>query len=194
MLALVALENWYITAVDVKSAFLYGKLEEEIYMEQPEGFKVKGQEHKVCRLKRALYGLKQASNAWYKELVKSLELLHFKRLSTDTGIFIFRDTNGEFVIIIAYVDDLLIMGKNKSLVDKKKEQFMQKWECRDLGEPSEFLRMRIKRAKGKVYLDQTTYLEKVLTRFGMMECKIARTPMVEGYQPLPNPKTAEPQL
>ena len=112
MLALAALEDWYITGVDVKTAFLYGKLDEEIYMEQPEGFKIKGQETKVFRLLRALYGLKQASHAWYKELVESVKLFGFKRLLTDTGIFIFRDEKGDFVILIAYVDDILFMGTN----------------------------------------------------------------------------------
>ena len=64
MLALAALENWYITGLDVRSAYLYGKLDEEIYMEQPEGFAAPGQEHKVLRLWCALYGLKQAGLAW----------------------------------------------------------------------------------------------------------------------------------
>ena len=64
MLALAALKNWYMTAVDVKTAFLYGKLDEEIFMEQPEGFKIKGSENKVLCLKRAIYGLKQAALSW----------------------------------------------------------------------------------------------------------------------------------
>ena len=65
MLALSALEDWYIEALDVKTAFLYGKLDEKIYMHQPEGFKLKGQEHKVLRLHRALYGLKQVTLSWW---------------------------------------------------------------------------------------------------------------------------------
>src|SRR5690606_11092235 len=156
---------------DVKNAFLYGKLEEEIYMEQPEGFKVPGQEHKVFRLLRAIYGLKQASNSWYKELVESAKLLGFRRLSTDTGIFIFQEKDGNFVIMIAYVDDILFMGPSKRLVNQKKDEFKQKWECRDLGEPTEFLRMRIKRQGKTIRLDQKDYLKTVLERFGMMDCR-----------------------
>jgi Reverse transcriptase (RNA-dependent DNA polymerase) len=64
MIALAALKKWHIQGLDVKTAFLYGELDEELYMEQPEGFKVKGQEGKVMRLKRAIYGLKQAALAW----------------------------------------------------------------------------------------------------------------------------------
>jgi hypothetical protein len=72
LLALSALEDWEIEALDVKTAFLYGNLDEELYMEQPEGFIVKGQERKVYRLKKALYGLKQAAIAWNKQANKSL--------------------------------------------------------------------------------------------------------------------------
>ena len=78
MLALSALENWHITGLDVRNAYLYGELDEEIYMDQPEGFKLKGQEHMVLRLRRALYGLKQAGLAWWRALNKSMEELGFR--------------------------------------------------------------------------------------------------------------------
>ena len=67
MFALASLEGWYITSLDVSNAFLYGKLDEEIYMEQPEGFKIQGQEQKVLHLCRALNGLKQAALSWWKQ-------------------------------------------------------------------------------------------------------------------------------
>ena len=193
MLAITAIEQWYITGVDVKTAFLYGKLEEEIYMRQPEGFVIPGKEHKVYRLLRAIYGLKQASRAWYMELVKSLKLLGFKRLQTDAGIFIFRDERGNFVVVIAYVDDILFAGPNRKLVDSKKKEFMKRWECRDLENPKEFLRMRIRRDAKHIYLDQSAYLGTVLNRFQMMDCRVAKTPMVEGYKPLPNTGPVDPK-
>lgn len=187
MLAVTALEHWYITGVDVRAAFLYGKLDEEIYMQQPEGFAIKGKEHKVYRLHRALYGLKQASKAWYTELVASMRILGFCQLLADTGIFILQDASGDFVVVIAYVDDILFAGPNQRFVDSIKKKFMLKWECRDLGKPKEFLRMRIRReSENCIRLDQTVYLKTVLTRFGMMDARIARTPMVEGYKPMPN--------
>jgi hypothetical protein len=80
MIALAALQNWHITGLDIKTAFLYGELDEELYMEQPEGFKVKGQEGKVLHLKRAIYGLKQATLAWWKVLDKSMGELGFMLL------------------------------------------------------------------------------------------------------------------
>ena len=105
MFALAALNSWHISGLDVKTAFLYGKLDEEIYMEQPEGFKIKGQERKVLRLRRAIYGLKQAALAWWRELANSLKEMGFKRLYSDAGIFICRHSDGTFAIIVAYVDD-----------------------------------------------------------------------------------------
>jgi len=65
ILALAALEGWYLSGLDVLNAYLYGELEEEIYMEQPEGFHARGKEGHVLQLRRALYGLKQAGLAWW---------------------------------------------------------------------------------------------------------------------------------
>ena len=105
MLVLAASKNWHITGLDVKTAFLYGELEEELYMEQPKGFKVKGQEHKVMCLKHAIYGLKQAALAWWRALDKSMAALGLTYLWSDSGIFVNKDKT---VFVIVYVDDVLI--------------------------------------------------------------------------------------
>jgi len=83
ILVLAALENWHISSVDVKTAFLYGELDEELYVEQPEGFKIPGKEHLVLQLKCAIYRLKQAALQWWKVLDKSMAKLHFRRLLSD---------------------------------------------------------------------------------------------------------------
>ena len=75
MLALAVLKDWHISGLDVKTAFLYGELDEELYMEQPEGFKIPGQQHKVMHLKCAIYGLKQAALAWWNVFDKSMATL-----------------------------------------------------------------------------------------------------------------------
>ena len=149
MLALSSLEDWYIEALDIKTAFLYGKLDEEIYMHPPEGFKLKGQENKVLRLHLALYGLKQAALLWWRELESSMKRLGFGRTMSDAGVF-FTKKEGQLVIAVVYVDDALFFGKNKEAVKRVKKTFMDIWECRDLGEAREFLRMKIRRdAKAK---------------------------------------------
>jgi hypothetical protein len=85
----------------------------------------------------------------------------FKRLQADSGIFVYRSSKG-FVILVAYVNDIIFFAANKSFTDEKKTEFMSKWGCRDLGTPTEFLSMRIKKVDRKIFLDQTAYLDKVL--------------------------------
>ena len=118
--ALAALEGWHMDALDIRSAFLYGDLDEEIYMKQPEGFAVKGKEHKILCLKRALYGLKQAANAWFCKLNKSMDKLGFIRTQSDAGIFIHRSKDNQLIIACIYVDDVIFCGSNKDLVRLKK--------------------------------------------------------------------------
>jgi len=184
LLATAALEDWEIEALDVKTAFLYGDLDEILYMNQPEGFVKKGQEGKVYRLKKALYGLKQASLAWNKAANLSLEQLGFKRLISDSGIYKL-GSNNETIIVILYVDDVLFMGSNSKLLMNKKNAFMKKWECRDLGPISEYLGMKILRdRKSKILkIDQIDYAKKIVKRFGQENCHDVTTPLPGGYKP-----------
>ena len=151
LLAVAALENWHIEGLNIKSAFLYGQLDEEIYMEQPEGFKIHGQERKVLCLHRAIYGLKQAALAWWKELLASICKIGFERSQSDAGIFIHKAKNGDIVIAMIYVDDSGFMGNNATLVKEKKKAFMCIWECHDLGKLKEFLGISIRRSGSKSY-------------------------------------------
>jgi len=193
LLAMAALQNWHMTGVDVRNAYLYGELDEEIYMEQPEGFKVPGKENMVLRLLRALYGLKQAGLAWWRALKLSMEKLGFVSLSSDAGIFLYRG-QGSFVIAIVYVDDAIFMGPARSLAYEMKRRFMERWETRDLGDVTEFLRMRITRSGSTIHLDQTAYLETVLQRCGMSDAKPTATPLPAGYVPQVSGSTASPEL
>jgi Reverse transcriptase (RNA-dependent DNA polymerase) len=142
ILALSALEDYYCVGVDVHNAYLHGKLDEEIYMRQPEGFKARGQENKVIHLQHALYGLKQAGFAWWKELNSSMNELGFKCLVSNASLFVCKDYK-EIIIAIVYVDNAIFFGKNKAQVDAKKKLFIDKRECHDLGEVKEFLCMHI---------------------------------------------------
>ncbi len=181
LLATAALEDWEIEALDVKTAFLYGNLEEELYMDQPQGFVQKGQEGKVYRLKKALYGLKQASLAWNKEADMSLKSLGFARLVSDAGIYVIR-LSGTIIIVILYVDDVIFMGNNVKLLMDKKKKFMMKWECRDLGPVSEYLGMKILRDRHRktITIDQIDYATKIVKRFGQENCKMVTTPLPGG--------------
>ena len=194
LMATAALKDWEIEALDVKTAFLYGDLNEDLYMEQPEGFVVKGQETKVYRLKKALYGLKQASLAWNKKANKSLNEIGFNRCLSDTGVYVcYKDKS--IIVVILYVDDVLFLGNNKQLLLQLKQQFMKKWECRDLGPVKEYLGMKIvqDRKKKLIILDQIDYAKKIVKRFGQEEAKPVRTPLPAGYTPAANNSTATSQ-
>jgi hypothetical protein len=194
IVALAALQQWHMSSVDVKTAFLYGELDEELFMEQPEGFVRKGHERKVFRLKRALYGLKQAALQWWRALDKSMEGMGFKRLKSDSGVFVLMRSGRPEVIVVVYVDDAIFLGRQKHLVNNYKERFMRTWECRDLGPTEEFLKMRITRHKGAISLDQKDYLKTVLERFNMQNVKEASTPLPSGYNPVPNTLPVDEKL
>jgi hypothetical protein len=193
ILAMAALEGWVLTGLDVKNAYLYGELEEEIYMEQPEGFIDPKHKNHVLRLRRALYGLKQAGLAWWRALKQSMEKLGFVSLSSDAGIFLYKGKDGSFVIAVIYVDDAIFCGPLKELVYKLKGEFMKIWETRDLGEVTEFLRMRIVRKGSSVHIDQCAYLQTVLQRCGMQNAKTAATPLPAGYVPIKSDEVANPE-
>ena len=95
--------------MDVKTAFLNGELNEEIYMDQPTGFEVKGQEHKVCKLNRSIYGLKQASRQWNKRFHDAMVQDQYRVLNEDHCVYIKTSKDG-FVILSLYVDDILLTG------------------------------------------------------------------------------------
>ena len=97
-----------------------------------------------------------------------MKALGFKRLNSDARIYVCCE-GADLIVAVVYVDDAVFLGKNKKLVDKKKALFMDKWECQDLGDVKEFLRMRVKRQGLDVIIDQVDYLKKVLERFD--KCK-----------------------
>src|ERR1700733_1936323 len=104
LLVLAALEDWHIHQMDVKSAFLNGELDEEIYMEQPQGFIVTGSVNLVCRLRKAIYGLKQASRAWNLQLHEVLTSLGYKRTYANAGIYEKSQREGDDpLFVIVYV-------------------------------------------------------------------------------------------
>ena len=119
LLSIAVLEDWDIEVLDVRMTFLFGELDEEIYMEQLEGFIKKGQEKKVCCLLKAIYRLKQAALQWNKALHDSLLKMGFTQTFADPGIYI-HFHNQDLIILVIYVDDALFMGSNHFYLKFKK--------------------------------------------------------------------------
>ena len=138
LLARVAHHNMELHQLDIKTAFLNGQLEEEVYVEQPPGY-AGGGAGKVCRLHRALYGLKQAPRAWHKRLSEELESMGFTASSADAGLYTKLDVEAGSVFVIVYVDDMLIAADSMKAVDAFKATITAAFDAHDLGEAAHFL-------------------------------------------------------
>jgi len=122
VMSLAATFDLEVEQMDVKTAFLHGDLEEEIYMKQHDGFLVEGKEDHVCRLRKSLYGLKQAPRQWYKKFESVMFEHGYKKTTSDHFAFVKRFANNDFIILLLYVDDMLIVGKDISMINKLKKQ------------------------------------------------------------------------
>ena len=122
-----------IEQMDVKTSFLHGELVEEIYMEQPEGFVMKGKENQVCKLKKSLYGLKQAPRQWYKKFESVMTDQGYRKTTSDHCIFVQKFSDDDFIILLLYVDDMLIVGPNSSRIVTLKKELSRSFAMKDLG-------------------------------------------------------------
>ena len=113
LLGIVAMHDLELEQLDVKTVFLHGDLEEDSYMQQPEGFIVSEKEDYVCLLKKSLYGLKQSPRQWYKRFDSFMTSHDFKRSSLDSCVYFKKNSDGSFVYLLLYVDDMLIAAKDK---------------------------------------------------------------------------------
>ncbi|KAL9249654.1 Retrovirus-related Pol polyprotein from transposon TNT 1-94-like protein [Drosera capensis] len=150
--------------MDVKTAFLHGDLEEEIYMEQPDGFRVKGKEDFVCKLKKSLYVLKQAPRKWYKKFESVICGQGYRKTTSDHCVLVNKFFNGNFIILLLYVDDMLIVGKDISRINRLKKQLGESFAMKDMGHVKHILGIRIvcERKEKKLWLSQKHYIERVL--------------------------------
>ncbi|KAG8486221.1 hypothetical protein CXB51_019619 [Gossypium anomalum] len=130
---IVAMHDLELKHLDVKTAFLHGELEEDIYMQQPEGFIVSEKEDYVCLLRKSLYGLKQSPRQWYKRFDSFMTSHDFKRNSLDSCVYFKKNSDGSFVYLLLYVDDMLIATKDKGEIRKVKAQLREEFEMKDLG-------------------------------------------------------------
>jgi hypothetical protein len=110
LIDIVAMHDLELEQLDVKTAFLHGDLEEEIYMDQPEGFIMPGKENVVCKLKKSLYGLNQSPRQWYKKFDSFMIDNGFKRSFYDSCVYI-KFVDGSPIYLLLYVDDMLIAAK-----------------------------------------------------------------------------------
>ncbi|CAH9068398.1 unnamed protein product [Cuscuta epithymum] len=175
LIALASIHKLLIHQMDVKTAFLNGELEEEIYMMQPEGHVVSGQEHKVCKLVKSLYGLKQAPKQWNEKFDEVLLAHGFTSLEVDKCVYT-KIKNGVCIIICLYVDDMLIFSSNIELINETKSFLASKFDMKDLGEAKLILGIKVIRKDDGIILSQEHYAEKLLKKFGHFDVKPVEIP------------------
>ena len=181
LLAIAAYYDYEIWQMDVKTAFLNGSLEEDVYMTQPEGFVDPRFPKMVCKLRRSIYGLKQASRRWnirFDETVKE-----FGFIQNEDEPCVYKKVSGSHVaFLVLYVDDILLMGNDIPSLQAVKTWLSKNFSMKDLGDATYILGIRIYRDRSRrlIGLSQSTYIDKVLHRFGMQEAKRGYVPMSHG--------------
>ena len=178
ILSIAAVLDWEIHQMDVKTAFLNGVLEEEIYVSQPEGYKIRGKEHLVCKLIKSLYGLKQAPRVWHVALTEFLLSCGFRQLVIDRCVFV-RTVDGDTCIVSAYVDDLLLVANTMKVMDHFKTQLNARFKMTDLGEIHFLLGWHITRDRDRrlLFINQEKYAEKVLEAYQHDKSRAGTIPM-----------------
>ena len=178
MLAMSKVLNLKIHQLDVDSAFPYADLDEEVYMAPPPGMDLK--EGYCLKLDKSLYGLKQAPRNWNKNIVEYIKSIGFKQCILDNCLFV-KKVGEETYLISLYVDDILIAGSNVSVIEDIKQEFMMRYEMKDLGELNHYLGMKITRTTEFIKVDQTQYTKDMLIKYAYlldgMEHRKFDTPM-----------------
>ena len=175
-LAYASFQRFKVYQMDVKSAFLYGKIEEEVYVCQPPGFEDPKHPDKVYRLDKALYGLHQAPRAWYDTLSTYLLNHDFIRGTIDKTLFIKKEKKAILLVQI-YVDDI-IFGSTQDKMCKDFEELMhQRFKMSSMGELTFFLGLQVKQQQTGIFISQSKYVNDILNKFGFKDAKVASTPM-----------------
>lgn len=182
ILSLAARNGWTVYQLDVKSAFLHGELNEEVFITQPPGYEQKGHEHKVYKLKKALYGLKQAPRAWYSRIESYFMKEGFEKCPHEHTLFVKRMDGGKMLIVCLYVDDLIFTGNDESMFRKFKHSMMTEFDMTDLGRMSYFLGLEVLQRSEGIYVSQRKYAQEVLERFNMSQCNAVHNPIVPGVK------------
>jgi hypothetical protein len=150
-------------------------IEEEVYIEQPQGFEVEDKKTHICRLKKDMYGLKQALRAWYGRIDSFLTSLGFTKSKSDSNLYL-KVMNNEPIIFLLYVDDLFLTGEENLITDCKKK-LVAEFEMKYLGLMHYFLDIEVWQSPEKIFLNQGMYAIGILKRFDMLECKSMNTHM-----------------
>eukprot|EP00253_Pinus_taeda_P009633 PITA_09633 len=172
--------GWKIHKMDVKTTFLNGMIEEEVYIEKPKCFETFDREPHVCQLKRALYGLKQAPCAWYTTIDSYFTSLGFMKSEVDANLYHIV-VEGKLLVIVLYVDYLILTGDDQ-LIKSRKEDLAREFEMKDMGLMYYFLGVEVWQGDGDLFVSQRKYANEILKRFYMESSKPMETPIAGNWR------------
>jgi hypothetical protein len=177
LMALAAREDLDLQQLDIKTAFLQGYLEEDIYVEQPPGFE-QGEPGTACHLIKALYGLKQAPRAWHSRLHEELLVCGFEASTADPGLYIHTGKTSNIYLLV-YVDDILIAAKDKATTNAIKNRLKASFDARDLGDAEMYLGINISRDRENktLKIDQERMIKEIVAKYGQEGAKNKATPL-----------------
>ena len=165
--------DWEITQMDIKGTYLNVNLKEEVFMCQPEGFK--DGSNQVCHLVKTIYGLKQARQEWNKELDSCLKHQGFEWPKADLCTYIWENDH-HIEIIMVWVNNLLLFTNKPDIMEKLKKEVQTLFNITDLGNPQKIVGIEIS-IQGRQKISQALYIENLLAKYNMMDCKPVSTPM-----------------
>lgn len=168
--------NWKHCQLDIKCAYLYAKLTENILMSQPLGFKDKNKPEYVCKLNRAIYGLHQSGREWFLEIHKFLEELNFKHLQWTNCVYTFKEN----VVLLLYVDDIVIFGKTDNCIYHVIDLLSKKFDIKVLGRTRKLLGVEFEENKNDLYIHQSDYIQKVCEKYKNFNFPTVSLPIAVG--------------
>ncbi|GJZ20934.1 putative ribonuclease H-like domain-containing protein [Tanacetum coccineum] len=175
-LAYASFKDFVVYQMDVKSTFLYGKIEEEFYVCQPPGFEDPNFPDRVNKVEKALYRLHQAPRAWYETLSTYFLDNGFQRGKIDKNLFIRRD-KGDILLVQVYVDDIIFGSTKKSLCTEFEKMMYKKFQMSSIVELTFFSGLQVKQKEDGIFISQDKYVIEILKKFGFSDVKTASTPM-----------------
>ncbi|GJX99829.1 putative ribonuclease H-like domain-containing protein [Tanacetum coccineum] len=188
-LAYALFKDFIVYQIDVKSAFLYSKIEEEVYVCQPLGFKDLEFPDRVYKVEKALYGIHQAPRAWYETLSTYLLDNGFQRGQIDKTVFIKR-VKSDILLVQVYVDDIIFGSTKKELCTEFEKLMHKKFRISSIGELTFFLGLQVMQKDDGIFISHDKYVDEILKKFGFLTVKTASTP-IETSKPLMKDENAE---
>lgn len=183
IMAHVAHFDLELRQMDVKATFLNGDLNEEVYVQQPEGFMTSGNARLACKLRKSIYGLKEASRKWYLKFYEAVTSLGLEENKFDQCIYL-KVSGSKFIFLVLYVDGILLASSDIGLLHDTKCMLTKFFNMKDLAEASFVLGIEIHRDKsrGVIGLSQRAYTDRVQERFNMQNCKPGDVLVIKGDQ------------